>query len=185
MEKASGKFRQLMVIFILLMIAGAAPNLVCQERSLLLERMEKEIKESLREYGFSPEKIGKLSLSGTIEIEAPKPLPPTEGLTQKYSCTVKSAIHIIERESGKSLFTVEGLYEDIGRSESTARKYALGKVVRVIFSELKQKLISSQEEKTIGLNNTFKTMENEADIIERSVDNLSQWMDTFLGGEKR
>ncbi|MBW1854372.1 MAG: hypothetical protein JRJ00_06775 [Deltaproteobacteria bacterium] len=152
-----------------------------KSESAILVELEKQVKEALQEYGFSDSVVDNLSFSGTITISTPRVLPKSiKTVSQKYSCAVKCSIDVLDVKSNSLVCITEGTFEDIGRTPRTARKYALGKVVKPLFECIKEK--KSQDPQLQDMDNIFKTLEQEEDILEKHIESLSLLVDGIMDG---
>ncbi len=144
--------------------------------SPILVELGKQVKEALHEYGFPDSVINDFSFSGPITIGTPKALPkPVEVVSQKYSCTVECNIQVLDIKSNALICQTAGTFDDIGRTPGTARKYALGKVVKPLFKCIKEKSLQLKD-----MDDIFKTLEQEEAIVEQHIEDLSSFVDGIV-----
>ena len=152
--------------------------------SPLLAELENQVKGALCEYGFPNSLTDSFSFSGTVIICSPHALPKSrEGVSQKYSCTVECDIEVLDKKSHALICKVKGTFDDIGRTPGTARKYALGKVVRPLFKCIKEK--KRKDPKLQDMDEIFNTLEQEEAILKQHIESLSRFVDGIMNDMER
>lgn len=147
--------------------------------SPVITELGKQVKEALREYGFPNPVINGLSFSGTITLGTPSALPKSmKEVSQKYSCAIECDIQVLDKTSNSLVCKIKGTFDDIGRTPRTARKYALGKVVKPIFKCIKKK--KRQDSQLQNMNDIFKTLEQEEAILKKHIESLSRFVDGVM-----
>ena len=152
-----------------------------QRNAEIFAELEKQVKKALQEYGFSNVVTDGLLFSGMITMGTPRALPKSiKTVSQKYSCTVTCRIDVLDVKSNTLVCKTEGTFEDIGRTPESARKFALGKVVKPLFKCKKGKKKHPQQLQDTG--DIFKTLKQEEAILERHIESLSLFVDGIMDG---
>ncbi len=171
------------VFFILFVLTGAFCSSVIQaaETDVVIDtcfvsptviELEQQIKEILHERGYSESLLEKLAFSGNFILNEPKLIPKTrEGLAQKYTCVAECNITVRYAGSKEAMFRVDNSFFDIGRSESSACKFALGKVIHYFLDETR-KIVNNES----GITGLEYRLNNQNDLFDKHIEQLYGFM---------
>lgn len=131
-------------------------------------KLEQKIKEIFHERGYSDSVLQSFFFSGSLILNEPELVPKSmEGLAQKYSCVAVCNISVQYVGSGEVMFEVDKSFFDIGRSESSACKFTIGKVMHYFLDEINKNMNDES-----GITDLEYRINNQKDIFDKHIEQL-------------
>lgn len=172
-------FTGLCILTLTMTGSAAAAEGALNQSETIVAQIERQVLGALDECSTAGAIAGVYRISGALTPGTPQLRPAAApGLSPKYQCAV--ACDLVVRESGTEdvIVRVSRTFSDIGRSRKSARRFALGKVVRYLFENLRDRPVTGSAPGTPLP--VFADLEKQNQVLERRITTLAAFVDQIV-----